>query len=54
MTLAKVSELGRTTPSALRWPVVVDWMGGRAAIGDVDGVKQMLDALRKEQFGEGK
>jgi hypothetical protein len=42
----------RQSSSALRWPIVVDWMGGRACAGDVDCVKGILEALRKERDGE--
>lgn len=37
-----------------KWPVVVDWTGGRASIGDVEGVKEILEAIRKERDGESK
>jgi hypothetical protein len=32
----------------------VDWTGGRASIGDVEGVKEILEAIRKERDGEAK
>lgn len=47
-----VAELGAKNPNALKWPVVVDWNGGRASIGDVDGVGKMLEALRQRRDGE--
>ena len=47
-----VAELGARDPGALKWPVVVDWHGGRASIGDVDGVAHMLEALRQRRDGE--
>ncbi|KAI6143214.1 hypothetical protein BKA82DRAFT_4183867 [Pisolithus tinctorius] len=37
---------------SLKWPLVVDWHGGKASVGDVDGVKNMLEALRKRRDGE--
>jgi len=47
-----VAELGAKNPNALKWPVVVDWNGGRASVGDVDGVGKMLEALRQRRDGE--
>lgn len=47
-----VSELGTQNPNALKWPVVVDWNGGRASVGDVDGVATMLETLRQHRDGE--
>ncbi|KAI5119267.1 hypothetical protein M0805_007269 [Coniferiporia weirii] len=52
MTSKTLSELGRTNPGALKWPIVVDWSGGRASIGNLDGVRAILDAVRKEQGWE--
>jgi len=49
-----VVRLGNENPNVLKWPIVVDWMGGRASIGDVEGVKEILEALRKERDGESK
>ncbi|KAL5478847.1 hypothetical protein ACEPAI_2124 [Sanghuangporus weigelae] len=49
VTSKTLAELARSNPSALKWPIVVDWMGGRANVGDVDGVRAILDAIRKEQ-----
>lgn len=49
---AGIAELGTRNPSALKWPVVVDWTGGRASVGDVDGVAKMLEALRQRRDGE--
>jgi hypothetical protein len=31
----------------LKWPIVVDWAGGRATAGDAEGVKDILEYLRK-------
>jgi len=53
MTAQTLGELAKKSPNALKWPIVVDWMGGRAAIGDVDGVKGILEAIRKDRDGEG-
>ncbi|KAH0834125.1 hypothetical protein J3R83DRAFT_11415 [Lanmaoa asiatica] len=49
---ACIAELGAQNPNALKWPVVVDWNGGRASIGDVDGVAKLLEALRRRRDGE--
>jgi len=49
---AGIAALGARNPSALKWPVVVDWNGGRASVGDVDGVAKMLEALRQQRDGE--
>ncbi|EJD05016.1 uncharacterized protein FOMMEDRAFT_166719 [Fomitiporia mediterranea MF3/22] len=49
VTSKTLTELARSNPGALKWPIVVDWMGGRASVGDVDGVRRMLDEIRKEQ-----
>ncbi|KZT65179.1 hypothetical protein DAEQUDRAFT_731690, partial [Daedalea quercina L-15889] len=34
------------------WPIVVDWDAGRAAVGDVEGVRRILEELRKKRDGE--
>ncbi|PCH42932.1 hypothetical protein WOLCODRAFT_144282 [Wolfiporia cocos MD-104 SS10] len=47
-----VSSLAAKNPNALKWPIVVDWHGGRAAVGDVEGVKSILEELRKKRDGE--
>ena len=49
VTSKTLAELARSNPHALKWPIVVDWMGGRASVGDLDGVKAILDAIRNEQ-----
>ena len=49
-----VSELGRNHPNALKWPIVVDWTGGYACVGDVDGVHSLLEVIRKQRDGETK
>jgi hypothetical protein len=36
----------------MRWPIVVDWLGGKASIGDVEGVKGILETLRQRRDGE--
>ncbi|KZP27911.1 hypothetical protein FIBSPDRAFT_853096 [Athelia psychrophila] len=47
-----VAQLARESPDALRWPIVVDWTGGRASVGDVEGVKGILEAIRAQRDGE--
>ncbi|TDL13442.1 hypothetical protein BD410DRAFT_797620, partial [Rickenella mellea] len=48
---SELSDLAKKNLNAVKWPIVVDWMGGRASIGDVDGVKRMLDAIKSESGG---
>ena len=47
-----VARLASKNLHALKWPIVVDWDGGRAAVGDVEGVKSILEELRKKRDGE--
>lgn len=47
-----VAALAERNPNALKWPIVVDWNAGRAAVGDVEGVKALLEELRKKRDGE--
>ncbi|CCL98807.1 uncharacterized protein FIBRA_00812 [Fibroporia radiculosa] len=47
-----VLRLATQNINALKWPIVVDWDGGRAAVGDVEGVKRILEELRKKRDGE--
>ena len=47
-----IPKLASQHPNALKWPIVVDWAGGRASVGNVDGVKAMLEELRKVRDGE--
>ncbi|KAG6812420.1 hypothetical protein H0H87_009802 [Tephrocybe sp. NHM501043] len=47
-----VAKLVQENPNALKWPIVVDWNGGQAAVGDVEGVKGILETLRKRRDGE--
>jgi hypothetical protein len=53
-TAREIVQLGTENPNVLKWPIVVDWTGGRASIGDVEGVKAILEAIRKERDGEAK
>lgn len=47
-----VARLATQNLNALIWPIVVDWDGGKAAIGDVQGVRTILEGLRKKRDGE--
>ncbi|KAG6853127.1 hypothetical protein C0991_006737 [Blastosporella zonata] len=47
-----IAKLAQENPSALKWPIVVDWNGGQAAIGEIEGVKGILETLRKRRDGE--
>ncbi|KAI0752036.1 thioredoxin-like protein [Fomes fomentarius] len=47
-----VAKLASQNPHALKWPIVVDWHSGRAAVGDVEAVKSLLEELRKKRDGE--
>jgi hypothetical protein len=51
-TFSGVANLGQQNPNAIRWPIVVDWLGGQASIGDVEGVKGILETLRQRRDGE--
>lgn len=45
-SLGKIVQMNAKT---LKWPIVVDWTGGRASIGNVDDVKVILDAIKESQ-----
>ncbi|KDQ54671.1 hypothetical protein JAAARDRAFT_60622 [Jaapia argillacea MUCL 33604] len=47
-----LASLAQQNPKAFKWPVVVDWTGGRATVGDIDGVKGILEEIRKVRDGE--
>ncbi|KAI0742547.1 thioredoxin-like protein [Daedaleopsis nitida] len=47
-----IVKLASQNPNALKWPIVVDWHSGRAAVGDLDAVKGLLEELRKKRDGE--
>ncbi|KAI0668955.1 thioredoxin-like protein [Trametes maxima] len=48
----EVSQLASQNLHALKWPIVVDWNNGNTAVGDIDGVKNILEELRKKRDGE--
>lgn len=51
-TMDGIVALANKNPKALKWPIVVDWNQGKAAVGDVEGVKAMLEAIRQKRDGE--
>ncbi|KAH9476563.1 hypothetical protein JR316_0010475 [Psilocybe cubensis] len=51
-TVKGIAELAQKNPNAIKWPIVVDWLDGKASIGSVDGVKGILEHLRKKRDGE--
>jgi hypothetical protein len=51
-TVSGIADLGLHNPTAFKWPIVVDWTGGQASIGDVEGVKSILEKLRQKRDGE--
>ncbi|KAJ7140278.1 thioredoxin-like protein [Mycena crocata] len=53
-SVATISSIGRDKPNTFKWPVVVDWNAGKASIGDVEGVKGILELLRQKRDGEAK
>jgi len=53
-TPKSLSALASSNPKAMKWPVVVNWDDGQAAVGDVEGVKSILESLRRKRDGEEK
>ncbi|KAF8809967.1 hypothetical protein BYT27DRAFT_7187293 [Phlegmacium glaucopus] len=51
-TVQGIVELAEKNPLAIKWPIVVDWNSGKASIGDVEGVKGILEILRQKRDGE--
>jgi len=51
-TLKEIVELAEKNPKALKWPIVINWNDGKASIGNVEGVKDILETLRKKRDGE--
>ena len=51
-TLSRIADVGRQNSNAIKWPIVIDWFGGQASIGDVEGVKSSLENLRRQRDGE--
>ncbi|KAJ7600980.1 thioredoxin-like protein [Mycena floridula] len=53
LTVEKISEMANSNAKSFNWPLVVDWDSGRASVGsDVEGVKELLESLRKKRDGE--
>lgn len=51
-TTDQVLSQAKRDVDAFKWPVVVDWVGGKASVGDIDGVNEILENLRKKRDGE--
>ncbi|KAF9039935.1 hypothetical protein BJ165DRAFT_1530929 [Panaeolus papilionaceus] len=51
-TVKEIVKLAEMNPKALKYPIVVDWGNENAAVGDVEGVKRMLEEIRKRRDGE--
>ncbi|KAF8488894.1 thioredoxin-like protein [Gautieria morchelliformis] len=51
-TTQGLHDLVSSNPKAMKWPVVVNWDDGQAAVGDVEGVKGILESLRRKRDGE--
>lgn len=52
--ISEIVGLAKKNPNTFKWPVVVDWAAGKASVGDVEGVKEILENLRKQRDGEAK
>jgi len=48
-TLSGIVQLAQDQPQAVKWPIVVDWDNGKAAVGDVEGVRAILENLQKKR-----
>jgi hypothetical protein len=51
-TIEGIVKLAEKNKNALRWPIVVDWEDGQVAVGDVEGVKRILEKIRRKRDGE--
>lgn len=51
-TLSGIVQLAQDRPQAVKWPIVVDWDNGKAAVGDIEGVRAILDNLQKKRDGK--
>ncbi|KAJ8490107.1 hypothetical protein ONZ45_g13321 [Pleurotus djamor] len=51
-SVSEIVKLAKQNPNTLKWPIVVDWSSGKAAIGSVDSVEGILEHLRKQRDGE--
>ena len=52
VTVSGIAELAQKNPDVLKWPIVVDWLDGQAAVGEIDGVKRILVKMRQKRDGE--
>ncbi|KAF4590436.1 hypothetical protein EYR38_009737 [Pleurotus pulmonarius] len=52
--ISEIVGLAKKNPNTFKWPIVVDWAAGKASVGDVEGVKEILENLRKQRDGEAK
>lgn len=48
-SIEDVVSLAQSNPNALKWPIVVDWDAGKAVVGNVQGVKSLLEEMAKKQ-----
>jgi Protein of unknown function (DUF1687) len=46
-SLEGLVRLAQKSPLALKWPIVVDWTSSRASTRNSEGVKDILEYLRK-------
>ena len=53
-TLKDIAALAESNPNAFKWPIVVDWVDGKTSIGNTEGVKEILESIRKKRDGETK
>ncbi|KAF9523210.1 thioredoxin-like protein [Crepidotus variabilis] len=53
-SLKAIHDLVEKNPNALKWPIVVNWNDGKAAIGNERDVKEILEDIRKQRDGEKK
>ena len=51
-TADQVLSQAKRDLDTFKWPVVVDWVDGKASVGGVDGVNEILENLRKKRDGE--
>ncbi|KIY51377.1 hypothetical protein FISHEDRAFT_64365 [Fistulina hepatica ATCC 64428] len=51
-TVKGVAKAASENPMSLKWPIVVNWDTGKASVGDVEGVKVILESLRKARDGD--
>lgn len=51
-TADQVLSQAKRDLDSFKWPLVVDWIGGKAAVGDIDVVHEILENIRKKRDGE--